>query len=93
MSAFSAAASDEDCDEITRLRDENRRLISTLNRVAEVRSQLVAQRDELLEALRITAQALAWLHWGECRGFHDGLEQPNDALSIARMAIEKATGE
>ncbi len=54
---------------------------------------LRAQRDELLEALRITAQALAWLHWGECRGFHDGLEQPNDALSIARMAIEKATGE
>lgn len=72
MSAFSAAASDEDCDEINRLRE---------------------QRDELLEALRITAQALAWLHWGECRGFHDGLEQPNDALSIARMAIEKATGE
>lgn len=54
---------------------------------------LRAQRDELLEALRITAQALAWLYWGECRGFHDGLEQPNDALSIARMAIEKATGE
>ncbi len=54
---------------------------------------LRAQRDELLEALRITAQSLAWLHWGECRGFHDGLEQPNDALSIARMAIEKATGE
>ena len=54
---------------------------------------LRAQRDELLEALRITAQALAWLYWEECRGFHDGLEQPNDALSIARMAIEKATGE
>jgi len=54
---------------------------------------LRAQRDELLEALRITAQSLAHFHWGECRGFHDGLEQPNDALSIARMAIEKATRE
>ena len=54
---------------------------------------LRAQRDELLDALCITAQSLAWLHWGECRGFHDELEQPNDALSIARMAIAKATGE
>lgn len=54
---------------------------------------LRAQRDELLDALCITAQSLAWLHWGECRGFHDELEQPNDALSIARMAIEKATRE
>lgn len=54
---------------------------------------LRAQRDELLEALRITAQSLAWLYCRECRGFHDGLERPDDALSIARMAIEKATGE
>ncbi len=75
MSAFSAAASDEDCDEITRLREQRDDLLEALR----------AQRDELLEALRITVQSLAW--------FHDGLERPNDALSIARMAIEKATRE
>lgn len=38
--------------ELRRLHDDNRRLVNTLNHVSEVRSLLVEQRDELLEALK-----------------------------------------
>lgn len=56
---------------------------------AELR-RLDEVNKELLEALRVTAQSLAWNHAGKCRGFHRGLAQPDDALAIARTAITKA---
>lgn len=56
---------------------------------AELR-RLDEVNKELLEALRVTAQSLAWNHAGECRGFHRGLARPDDALAISRTAITKA---
>ena len=44
---------------------------------------------ELLEALRMTSQALAWLAHGECRGYHPKLPTAADALAAARDAIAK----
>ena len=54
---------------------------------AELR-RLHKQNSELLEALRMNAQALAWLANGKCRGFHAKLPTANDALDAARAAIE-----
>lgn len=46
-------------------------------------------KQELLRALRETAQSLAWLSFGECRGFSDNLLTSNQALEMARAAIAK----
>ena len=54
---------------------------------AELR-RLHAQNAQILEALRMNAQALAWLANGKCRGFHPKLPTANDALDAARAAIE-----
>lgn len=50
--------------------------------------RLHAQNAQILEALRMNAQALAWLANGKCRGFHPKLPTANDALDAARAAIE-----
>ena len=63
---------------------------------AEQIGEIVAlkeQRDELLEALRMNAQSLAWLANGKCRGFHPGLPTVDESLDAARSAIAKTTGE
>lgn len=54
---------------------------------AELR-RLHAQNAQILEALRMNAQALAWLANGKCRGFHPKLPTANDALDAARAAIK-----
>ena len=54
---------------------------------AELR-RLHAQNAKILEALRMNAQALAWLTNGKCRGFHPKLPTANDALDAARATIE-----
>ena len=54
---------------------------------AELR-RLHAQNAQILEALRMNAQALAWLANGKCRGFHPKLPTANDALDAARTAIK-----
>lgn len=53
---------------------------------AELR-RLHTQNVDLLEALRMNAQALAWLTNGKCRGFHPKLPTANDALDAARAVI------
>ena len=97
MSALSAAASDEDGDIISALRAENEQLRHALltRENAEQIGEIVAlkeQRDELLEALRMNAQSLAWLVNGKCRGFHPGLPTVDESLDAARSAIAKAGG-
>ena len=59
-----------------------------LNKIIE----LETERDELLEALRMNAQSLAWLANGKCRGFHPGLPTVDESLDAARAAIAKAGG-
>ena len=59
----------------------------------EAEAHLIAAAPELLKALREVAQTLAWHQHGECRGFSDYLFSTADALSMARAAIAKATGE
>ena len=54
---------------------------------AELR-RLHAQNAQILEALRMNAQALAWLANGKCRGFHPKLPTANVALDAARAAID-----
>jgi hypothetical protein len=59
----------------------------------EFNARLIAAAPELLAALREVAQTLAWHQHGECRGFSDYLFSTAAALSMARAAIAKATGE
>jgi hypothetical protein len=58
----------------------------------EAAQRVLAQRDELLAALKECAQGLAWLHHGECRGYSDNLVPGNKALEMARRAIAKVEG-
>ena len=69
--------------ELRRLYDENRRLVNTLNRVSEVRSLLVEQRDELLEALQ---------NMSDLYDTDEGCRSLPQYVA-ARAAIANATGE
>ena len=87
-------------DELRRLHDENKVYSATIMHLehendAQLRKLVstVRQRDELLEALRMNAQSLAWLANGQCRGFHPGLPTVDESLDAARSAIAKTTGE
>jgi hypothetical protein len=48
-----------------------------------------AEIQQLREALKETAQSLAWLSFGECRGFSDNLLPSNQALELARAALKE----
>ena len=78
--------------EALRLSDEleagNCRLRTVMHPAAAELRRLHKQNSELLEALRMNAQALAWLANGKCRGFHPKLPTANVALDAARAAIE-----
>jgi len=52
----------------------------------EARDRRIA---ELETALKDVAQILAWMAYGECRGFSDSLLAVGDALDKARTAIAK----
>lgn len=58
---------------------------------AELR-RLEAANKELMVALKMNAQALSWLAFGECRGFTDNLPTALEATSTARAAITKHGG-
>lgn len=58
---------------------------------AELR-RLEAANTELLKALKMNAQALSWLAFGECRGFTEGLPTAIEATDAARAAIAKHGG-
>lgn len=45
------------------------------------------QAPHIEEALRQCAQALAWLAFGECRGWHDTLPTAHEALKAAKSAL------
>ena len=78
--------------EALRLADEleagNCRLRTVMHPAAAELRRLHAQNAQILEALRMNAQALSWLANGKCRGFHPKLPTANDALDAARAAIE-----
>ena len=59
----------------------------TLARSAAELRRLEAVNAELLEALKLNAQALSWLAFGECRGFTDNLPTAIEATGAARAAI------
>ena len=86
--------------ELRRLHAENSDFRATIDHLTRENAgqigEIVAlkeQRDELLEALRMNAQSLAWLANGKCRGFHPGLPTADESLDAARSAIAKATRE
>ena len=54
--------------------------------------ELEAANAELLTALKMTAQALSWLAFGECRGFTDNLPTALEATGAASAAIAKHGG-
>ena len=58
---------------------------------AELR-RLEAANAELLAALKMNAQALSWLAFGECRGFTDTLPTALEATGAARAALAKHGG-
>ena len=64
----------------------------TLARSAAELLRLEAANAELLEALKLNAQALTWLAFGECRGFTDNLPTALEATGAARAAIAKHGG-
>ena len=51
--------------------------------------RLEAVNAELLEALKMNAQVVSWLSFGECRGFTEGLPTALEATEAARSAIKK----
>ena len=61
--------------------------------LADVLKDMISELEEhcatLTDALRSTAQTLAWIEHGECRGFSDDLLATNEALEKARAALEK----
>ena len=60
---------------------------------AEARiAELEAANAELLAALKMNAQALSWLAFGECRGFTDNLPTALEATGAASAAIKKHGG-
>lgn len=90
----------ESAKELRRLHAENEDYGATIDHLARENAEQIGeivalkeQRDELLEALRMNAQTLAWLAHGKCRGFHPGLPAADKSLDAARAAIAKATGE
>ena len=59
---------------------------------AEELRRLEAANAELLTALKMNAQALSWLAFGECRGFTASLPTALEATGAARAAIKKHGG-
>ena len=61
---------------------------------ADVLKNMISELEErcatLTDALRSTAQTLAWMQHGKCRGFSDDLLTTNEALEKARSALEQA---
>ena len=57
-------------------------------RDVEIR-RLEAANAELLQALKMNAQVVSWLSFGECRGFTEGLPTALEATEAARSAIKK----
>ena len=55
-------------------------------------ADLEAANAELLAALKMNAQALSWLAFGECRGFTDNLPTALEATGAASAAIKKHGG-
>ena len=45
--------------------------------------------DELVEALGVVAQSLAWVSFGEFRGFDAGLATPDEAIGVACAILSK----
>ncbi len=59
-------------------------------RTAHVEQGGAGSREAILEeALRQVAQSLAWLHRGKCRGYHEKLPTPDDALAFTRKALDE----
>lgn len=59
-------------------------------RITEVETDLKASEERcatLTDALRSTAQTLAWMQYEKCRGFSDDLLTTNEALEKARAAL------
>ena len=55
--------------------------------------RLEAEKAELLDALKDTAQTLAWMAFGECRGISKNLLKANESVRKAKEAISSTTGE
>lgn len=60
--------------------------------MAEKLLHLEAANAELLQALKMNAQVVSWLSFGECRGFTEGLPTALEATDAARAAIKKHGG-
>ena len=60
--------------------------------MAKEMRRLEAANAELLAALKMNAQALSWLAFGECRGFTDNLPTALEATGAASAAIKKHGG-
>ena len=71
---------------------ENTPFLSTRYEAAAKMRRLEAANAELLAALKMNAQALSWLAFGECRGFTDNLPTALEATGAASAAIKKHGG-
>jgi chromosome segregation ATPase len=48
-----------------------------------------AREEKLREALKEVSQTLAWIAFGECRGFSDNLLSTSKALAVARTTLQE----
>ncbi len=85
---------EERCDELSADKGTWYRMSEVFSkRITEVETALKTSEERcatLTDALRSTAQTLAWIQHGECRGFSDDLLATNEALDKARAALEKS---
>ena len=73
--------------------DQWKSCTSPVGAVQSYIAELEAANADLLEALKMNAQALSWLAFGECRGFTDTLPTAIEATDAARAAIAKHGGQ
>ncbi len=82
---------EERCDELSADKGTWYRMSEVFSkRITEVETALKTSEERcatLTDALRSTAQTLAWIQHGECRGFSDDLLATNEALDKARAAL------
>lgn len=71
---------------------ESEKIGAAIDAAVEMIDRLEAAEKQTItitDALRSTAQTLAWMQHGKCRGFSDDLLTTNEALEKARAALEK----
>jgi len=79
--------------ELRRLEEVSTYFQESYGQELKTSNELRKANAEILLALKMNAQALSWLSFGECRGFTETMPTAIEATGAARAAIAKHGGE